>query len=358
MIKPWLYLPSQLSKSLASRALGLYPKPPRPASEYVWSSVNWEGLCFHNPLGIAGGLDKNARHMLTFQKLGCGFLEVGTITPEKQEPLSGKNFARFNSNQVLWNRLGFPNDGAEKIQRRIQRALSKIKIPLFINLGKARSTPFNKAHKDYLKIMEHFEEIGDVYVINISSPNTEGLRDLQKKDHLRNFLFPLYHKCRSQGKKMIVKISPDLTKNQLFATLEQSLQLTDGFIMGNTSQTRMPAYSPLYRKGGVSGAHLTDYSRSKLGFVLEYLKEQGQDTEKKLVVSCGGVLSYEEIQKRLDMGADLVQVYSALVFHGPWFFYRCYLEAIKNPRYLQKKQKKNRKKHLNEIEAPSSFLQS
>lgn len=314
--RPWLWLPSQwahdLAPSLFPLMMPFYPKVDR-----SWRAFQWRSLKFDNPMGLAGGVDKSGRVIEHWSKLGAGFVEVGTITPEPQGPNPGKIMARDISKRALWNKMGFPNPGAQALKNQLKR-LSLSGTPLFVNIGKNRWTENDKAHVDYGICMETFKDLADVFVVNLSSPNTKGLRDLLDKDHLKAFLQGLDEKIKSINIKqpIVLKLSPDMDPEALNQTLEVSAEHVDGWILTNTTKQRYDDCPFDLDAGGVSGEPLKELSLKALEVAATFKKT----CPEKLLVSVGGITSSEDIQTRLDMGADLVQCYSALVFEGPGFF--------------------------------------
>ena len=312
----WLLLPPQLSHDLAPSALKVYTYFFK-TEPFKWKPLNWRGLYFPNRLGIAGGVDKTAHNIPTWWKLGCGFVEVGTVTPQKQKINSGRVLLRDINNQALWNKMGFPSPGAEVIQKKLQALKGPRLTPLFINIGKNRNTTNEKAHEDYSHLVEFFQEEAEAFVINISSPNTKNLRSLQEAEALHQ----LVTQCQKKNKKkipLLIKFSPDMDKEKLKDNLQASIEAhVDGWILTNTTSSRANETSHLPKEGGVSGGPLTKLSRQKLEETVDILGSQKKD---RLLVSAGGILSSEEVQLRLEMGADLVQVYSALILKGPSFF--------------------------------------
>ena len=291
-----------------------------PRQQVPYRPWDWQGLHFKNPLGLAGGVDKDGRSLLPWQRLGCGFLEVGTVTPLPQGPNPGSIMKRDVPAQALWNKMGFPNKGSQALLRKLQGLQPHLKVPLFVNIGKNRSTSNDDAFKDYLACMDTLSQVADVFVVNISSPNTKNLRSLQSGDSFRQFLEPLlqHKKERYPHIPLLVKLSPDSERSQLEQTLLQSRQLgVNGWILTNTTQQRAPGLRFPLKEGGVSGAPLTSLSEQNLQWAVEIL---GKRENHELLVSTGGVMTAEDVRQRLRIGADLVQCYSALVIHGPHFF--------------------------------------
>ena len=303
-------IPAKWAHDIALKALPFYSL--RYSSQIPrWNSFEWRGIFFSNPVGIAGGVDKNAENLEAWWRLGCGFVEVGTITPEPQNANPGKIMDRRSEFQTLWNKMGFPSLGAQVVLNN----LSKIKnrpTPVFINIGKNRHTENSNAVQDYLKLIQTFQNQADAFVVNISSPNTKNLRELQQSHELKKLLIPLIE--AAQSKPVLIKLSPDLSLENFRETLLTSIECgISGFVLTNTTLHRKPEWG-LPSEGGVSGKPLQEQSKQALRWCLEILGEKRKDF---LIISVGGILTTEDIFERLQMGADLVQIYSGLVFNGP-----------------------------------------
>lgn len=322
MIKPWLWLPASISHRLSSVGVELasyladdWENNPK----CTWKPFRWNGLEFKNRLGIAGGLDKNADQIEAWQKLGAGFMEVGTITPKPQAPNPGRIMARDSHHQALWNKMGFPSKGAHLIWEDLR--FTEKRVPLFINIGKNRTTPLEKAVDDYVELTEKFRSIADVIVVNISSPNTPGLRNLGQAETMRQWLGPVIKKAIDTP--VTLKLSPDMEEKDLKETVRTAIgEGVSGFIVSNTTLSRAAGLD-FPQEGGVSGLPLKEKAIWSLEKVLE---ATGNERSSLLVVSCGGVMTASDVFDRLNRGADLVQVYSALVFNGPGFLKEVALE--------------------------------
>ena len=317
--RPWLFLPSKYLYALNPFILKIYNQI-QSAKSYTWNPLEWRGLKFLNPLGTAGGIDKNAEYIPYYKALGAGFLELGTVTPQPQAPNTGKILDKSIRHHSLWNNMGCPNKGLKFFKNQLDRAFGEGElVPLFINLGKNRESSIKSAILDYQKAMIALEKYAGAFVINISSPNTLFLRDLFDKKSLPDFLKAL-NRTRSNLNKnipLILKLSPDET--DFIRIIEQSLSAgIDGWCVCNSTKKRTVKNLFPEDKGGVSGQLLADSSVSLLKKLRDFLNHN--QIEDKLVISCGGVLSPQEVFERLRLGADLVQVYSALVFKGYGFF--------------------------------------
>ncbi len=315
MIRPWLWLPAKISHSLSGvgvEAAALLTSESQTTQTFEWKPFTWKGLHFRNRFGTAGGLDKNAEHVQAWQKLGAGFIEIGTVTPKPQAGNPGTVIDRNLKHLALWNKMGFPSKGAEFVQKRLLGL--KRNVPLFINIGKNRDTPLENAGADYLTLTEQFRSQADALVINISSPNTPGLRSLAQVDSLKGWLGSVIKKA--QTTPVLLKLSPDMADQDLKETVLLAVQEgIAGFILTNTTLSRASGLSfPV--EGGVSGLPLKEKALHALDQIQTIL---GSQRSSLLIVSCGGVMTAEDVFDRLERGADLVQTYSALVFNGPGF---------------------------------------
>jgi dihydroorotate dehydrogenase len=293
----------------------------QPKNNHEWDPFVFRNLQFKNRLGLAGGVDKTGSQLLSWQALGAGFLEVGTITPRPQNANPGCIMNRDLKTHSLWNKMGFPNQGIEALKKSLTPVRDQIKVPLFINIGKNRDTLNENATDDYLKCVRELSYLADAFVVNISSPNTKGLRELQDEKFLKRLLTEIRAAVPIQ-QTLLVKLSPDMTKEQLCQSLDIAIESgINGFVLTNTTTSRTKDLSHFPSEGGVSGLPLVSLSRWALEICNRHLIEKlGSNKKNIIIVSVGGILSANEIQFRLNMGADLVQVYSALIFEGPLFF--------------------------------------
>jgi len=313
-LRPWLWLSPAFAHKISPvllHALRVGPTLTPPE----WQPFTWRGLHFPNRLGIAGGVDKDGRNIREWCTLGAGFLEVGTITPKPQPGNPPPVVDRDIRHEAIWNRLGFPSHGVDKVARRLSHLPRPFYCPLFANIGKNATTSLHDAHKDYLQLIQQLQNLVDGFVINISSPNTQGLRELLKPENLKKFLEPLLS-YPNLNKPVLLKLSPDMSAEELGQALDISHDLgVSGWILTNTSQHLRENLS-FPTEGGVSGRPLATRSKEALVQAIAHL---GPRRQGKLLVSVGGVLSLDDIKERLTLGADLVQVYTALVLSGPWF---------------------------------------
>lgn len=310
----WKYLPAGLAHSLAPLGLAYFASK-MPENCPQWQSFDWKGLHFPNRLGIAGGLDKNADHLSAWPRLGVGFIEVGTVTPYAQSANRGKILDRDWEAQNMWNKMGFPNHGADEVYFNLRAHKENLKIPVFVNIGKNRSRPNEEAELDYLYLTDRFLPVADALVINVSSPNTTGLRDLQSETAIKSLAEKVVK--LAGPKPVLVKLSPDMSEDHLRASLDACLESRiSGFVLTNTTLSR-PSNCLFPKEGGLSGKSLAGLSKKNLKIALSHLGSARKDL---LIVSVGGVLTADDVQERIQLGADLVQVYSALIFSGPRFF--------------------------------------
>lgn len=319
--KPWLFLPPELAHSLSPLFLNtLHGYKAKKNEAYHWNELEWEGLFFRNPLGTAGGLDKSGVNINAWWNLGAGFLEVGTVTPHPQTKNPGRTVRRDVKLEAVWNCLGFPNYGAKYLKKKLSQFPKKDRVtPLLINIGKNRETENKSAHKDYIHLIEKFNKDADAFVINISSPNTKGLRDLFSQDNFSSFLKPVCEfALKHNSPPLLLKLSPDLD----LASLENIVRVTEGlpikgWVLTNTTQSRTIDMKFETHKGGVSGKPLAFKSEKML---IDFQNLLGSRRAQNLIISTGGISSRADAKNRLELGADLTQVYTALIFYGPNFF--------------------------------------
>ena len=328
MWRPWYCLPPQLAHDLSPLALRVLTAG-RLRQHLDWRPLQWRGLQFHNRLGIAGGVDKNATQIEAWWRLGAGFVEIGTVTPRPQGPNPGRILRREISRQAVWNKMGFPNAGAEVVRARLANLASPRWTPIFVNVGKNRETGNAEAASDYAHGIQMFKDVADAFVINISSPNTKGLRELLQPQTLRGFLAPIVQARTEYAaeKPLLLKLSPDSEEGDFLQTLEIASELgMNGFILTNTTLARESGLN-FPAEGGVSGHPLAKRAKHCLRLAAKALENQRQ---RPLLISAGGILSADEARERLDLGADLLQVYAALIFHGPNFFRKVARQITQN----------------------------
>lgn len=289
------------------------------------------GLHFPNPIGLAAGFDKNAQYLPALSKLGFGFIEIGTVTPRPQEGNPKPRLFRLPIDKALINRMGFNNDGMDVIAKRLQQRDRKMIVGG--NIGKNKITPNEDAVKDYLMCFDTLYPHVDYFVVNVSSPNTPNLRELQDKEALRQLLGKVQAQNRKKPhpKPVFLKIAPDLSHSQLDEIIEIVKETgIAGIIATNTTISReelktertiIEALGP----GGLSGAPLQERSYE----ILQYLRAH---CPKELVlISSGGIMTAEEAQRRLDAGADLIQLYTGFIYEGPGLIKRIKESILARP---------------------------
>ena len=268
------------------------------------------GLRFENPVGLAAGFDKNARVASAMAALGFGWLEVGTVTPRPQRGNPKPRLFRHVAGRTLENALGFNNQGTGAVRRRLERLRRRRTPlpPLGVNVGKNKTTPNEGAVEDYAGQIEALNGLADYFVVNVSSPNTPGLRALQSGQTL----VEIVGACRERtSSPILVKLAPDLEDSELVGLAETAIEAgAAGVTLTNTTVDHA-ATPGSHGKGGLSGEALKERSFSALQTVAKSLQDQG------LLVSVGGIDSGAEVYRRVRAGAALVQLYSALVFAGP-----------------------------------------
>lgn len=291
------------------------------------------GLEFPNRIGLAAGMDKDAEFPRAIEALGFGHAEVGTVTPEAQAGNPRPRLFRCPEQGSLVNRMGFNNKGSEAMLNALSKNYPKGKrgMPVGVNVGKAKNTPLDEAVEDYLACFRTLADQADYFTINISSPNTQGLRDLQGASYLRDLLQVFRDENVAHAKKLgraphplLLKIAPDLTFREIDAILDVLLDLNyDGIIATNTTIQR-PGGFPSKEGGGLSGG---SFIRKRSNDVINYIYKA---TEGKLpIIGVGGIDSAEAAGEKIDAGASMVQIYTGWVYRGP-FFARELAKAIKS----------------------------
>jgi len=282
------------------------------------SATTCMGLKLPNCVGLAAGLDKNGDYIDALGAMGFGFIEIGTITPKPQPGNPQPRLFRLKKHGALINRMGFNNLGVDHLVEQAQKR--QFKGCLGINIGKNASTELDNAQIDYLICLEKVYTSADYITVNVSSPNTQGLRDLQHGDRLRSLLGCLKNaqaKLATQHgeyKPLVVKIAPDMTDNELseFCTTMLEFEI-DGVICGNTTSERSMVSDSKHadEAGGLSGAPMRALADDRLAIVAEQLGG------KAAVIGVGGICVGNHAAHKRQLGADLVQLYTGLIYHGP-----------------------------------------
>jgi dihydroorotate dehydrogenase len=272
------------------------------------------GLKFSNPVGLAAGYDKDGLAWRGLTALGFGHIEIGTVTPRPQDGNPKPRVFRIPEEQAVINRMGFPGKGADIVLQQLS-VPHRASTVIGINIGKNKDTPNEEAANDYVYLFEKFSSLADYLVVNVSSPNTVGLRRLQARDHLEDILLQLSDaRLRSPvSRPILVKLAPDLTDEELDDALA-AITATgmDGIIATNTTTDREGLHSPIGEEaGGLSGAPLTGKSRSMVAEV--YRRTAGELP----IIGVGGIMNPDDARSMLDAGASLIQVYTGLIYAGP-----------------------------------------
>ena len=272
-------------------------------------------LTFRNRLGLAAGFDKEATLIKAFYRLGFGHTEVGTITRHAQPGNPKPRVFRCPKEQGLVNRMGFPNSGADLIAERLTRlrlAWGKPDYPIGINIGKSKITELHEAADDYLYSFKKLHTVGDYFVVNVSSPNTPGLRNLQSVEALRPILSALQHANSELGAKpLLLKIAPDLALDDIAAILSLITELKlHGIVATNTTIDHSAI--TLKETGGLSGIPVRQKSTDIIRFIA---KETGGNLP---VIGVGGVFTHDDFLEKTDSGASLVQLYTGFIYKGPF----------------------------------------
>lgn len=273
-------------------------------------------LEFAHPLGMAAGFDKDARCVLALQELGFSFVEVGTVTPHPQPGNERPRLWRFPEAEALVNALGFPGEGMEAVRVRLDsvRDSGALRIAVGVNIGKNKDTADDQAASDYAAVLDHLHGVADFFVVNVSSPNTPGLRDLQAIEKLRPLLSTLMEHNHARGAlPLLVKIAPDLADEDVVAVarLARELGLT-GIVAGNSTVRRdlVPRAAELDR-GGLSGA--PQFPRT-----VELIRLlRGELAQHQTLIAAGGISTSERLTRVLSLGANLAEVYTAFIYLGP-----------------------------------------
>lgn len=289
------------------------------------------GLTFPNPVGLAAGFDKDGKHYHAMTALGFGFIEIGTVTPVAQDGNPQPRLFRLPSDNALINRMGFNNEGLDAMVERLSKEKPKGVI-IGGNIGKNKLTPNENAVTDYEISFEALFPCVDYFVVNVSSPNTPGLRELQEKEPLTKLLSHLQslNHAKPKAKPMLLKIAPDMTDGQLDDIIEiiQETKM-DGIIATNTTISRSGLNTSekminQIGNGGLSGLPLKQRSTEVIRYISE--RTNGQIT----IIGVGGISSEKDALEKLDAGATLVQIYSGLVYEGPSLVKRINLSLLKD----------------------------
>jgi dihydroorotate dehydrogenase len=290
---------------LTLRALSGFQPEPKPKTVF--------GVTFPNPIGLAAGLDKDGVALPALAALGFGFIEIGTVTAKAQAGNPKPRIFRFPDQQALINRLGFNNEGADIIAERLHQLRASGRwpaVPVGINIGRSKVTPLEESTDDYLYSFRLLREFADYIALNVSSPNTPGLRELQEPAALSRLLRAIRDENRIAPKPVLVKIAPDLSTielEEIIATCEQSV--VAGIIATNTTLDHSSIPPTRDQAGGLSGAPLREKSTAFVRAIAERSTIP--------VIASGGILDAESAREKFQAGAQLLQVYTGYIYRGP-----------------------------------------
>src|ERR1035437_7321229 len=287
--------------------------------------VNAFGISFKNPVGLAAGFDKNAKYIRELEALGFAFVETGTVTPLPQDGNPKPRVFRLPKDMALINRMGFNNEGvvavAERLKKWKQSQISKSKSQIRIggNIGKNKVTPNELAWKDYEICFKELFDYVDYFVVNVTSPNTPGLRALQQKDSLRKILSHLQNLNfnKEHPKPVLLKISPDLNESEIDDIIDLAIEINlDGLIISNTTISRDKLQTTNYKlqtigSGGLSGKPLKGSSTQ----IVQYICKKTNN--RILIIASGGIFDGDDAIEKINAGATLVQVWTGFIYEGP-----------------------------------------
>jgi len=296
-------------------------------------SVRLFGLQFPNRVGMAAGFDKNAAYLPELEALGFGHVEIGTVTPLPQPGNEAPRLFRLPADEALINRMGFNNVGVDVVAARLRAIRPKLKLLIGGNIGKNKSTPNEEAVRDYEICFRKLFPVVDYFVVNVSSPNTPGLRELQDRKPLTGILERLQQLNREEAapKPILLKIAPDLSEAQLDEIVDIVLHTgIAGIVATNTTIGRSGLLTPATRiekigAGGLSGKPLASRSTE----VIRYLA--ARSGKRFSIIGVGGINSPEEALEKLEAGADLLQLYTGLIYEGPSLVRRIHRKILKTP---------------------------
>ena len=276
--------------------------------------VDIAGLRFASPIGLAAGLDKDGEALPIWESVGFGFIEVGTVTAHPQEGNPQPRLFRLKDEQGIINRMGFNNQGSDALMRRIV-ALRELNmwptVPVGANVGKSKITPLEEAGEDYRISIERLQGLVDYFTVNVSSPNPPGLRDLQSADNLKKLLDEAMPAAK--GSPVFVKFAPDMNAEDLTASIDAVVECGAAGIIGTNTTNSRPYGTDRYGEtGGLSGDPLWALAQEQIQLILSTVDGRVP------VIGVGGVNSPQRAQTLLNMGCAAVQLYSALIYKGPW----------------------------------------
>lgn len=270
------------------------------------------GLKFKNPVGLAAGLDKNAKYYKELSMLGFGFIEIGTVTPRPQPGNEKKRLFRLVEDSAIINRMGFNNEGVDAVLKRLKKNTS---VLIGGNIGKNTATPPEGYTTDYIECFEKLHPVVDYFTLNVSCPNVNSHAKLNDTDYLKELIAEIQslNKTKEKQKPILLKISPDLTDEQLLDIIELVKETKiDGIIATNTTTSRENLISPYQdEKGGLSGKPLKDRSTEVIRFLAKHSNKAFP------IIGVGGIHSAKDALEKIEAGADLVQIYTGFIYKGP-----------------------------------------
>lgn len=315
-------LPPEVAHDLTLKVLPWLPNIFLPKTSGTTKSCDILGLKFPNRVGLAAGLDKNGDYLDGLSKLGFGFIEIGTVTPKAQSGNPKPRLFRLAKDKAIINRMGFNNKGVHALIHNVKKA--KYNGILGINIGKNLVTPVSKAVEDYKYVFNMVYDISSYITVNVSSPNTPGLRDLQHGELLKSLFETLKQQQNILSEKhkmyvpMLAKLAPDLTLNELKSSVDDLTQIgVDGFVFSNTTNDRTQLKASMHAEeaGGLSGQPLTVKST-------ELLKVLSNHTNLP-IVGVGGIMNATDAKLKFEAGASLIQLYTGLIYQGPKLVQEC-----------------------------------
>ncbi|HUO03922.1 MAG TPA: quinone-dependent dihydroorotate dehydrogenase [Candidatus Binataceae bacterium] len=303
-------LDAETAHRLTLRMLSAAPVFARPADSLELGVKLW-GIDFANPIGLAAGMDKDAIAVTAWNSLGFGFAELGTITPRPQPGNDKPRAWRIPEHRALINRLGFPSEGMDAVAPRIERIRRRnLAIRIGLNFGPNKETPPDKVAADYAALAGRLGAIADFIVVNVSSPNTPGLREWQSPERMREIIAAMRNNISSRP--VLLKLAPDLEPADLFRICDAAMEIRlDGIVATNTTVAREAVGVASSHPGGLSGRPLLEKSRAMIREI--YNRTGG----KMPIVGVGGIVSAEDAWGHIRAGASMVELYTGLIYEGP-----------------------------------------
>ncbi|MGH7813330.1 MAG: quinone-dependent dihydroorotate dehydrogenase [Candidatus Binataceae bacterium] len=305
-------LDAETAHRMTLALLAAMPAFKRPADPPELAVKLW-GIDFANPVGLAAGLDKDARAAAAWNSIGFGFAELGTITPKPQPGNERPRIWRLPEHRALINRLGFPSEGMEAVARRIERIRERgLALRIGLNFGPNKETPPSRVAADYAALSERLGAMADFIVVNVSSPNTPGLRDWQSPERMRELIAAMRAGGTDRRAPILIKLAPDLESADLLRICDAALEIgLDGIVASNTTVARDTVGGAPIHPGGLSGRPLREKSRAMIREI--YLHTGGRIP----IVGAGGIASAADAWEHIRAGASMVELYTGLIYEGP-----------------------------------------